>query len=143
MAFDIALNHYKVYIVSTMHNPHRRRSRLHARLFRTHGCRTLISVLALVAVTLAVVPARPNAPVDPHGLGPILAYISTGWDTLTRSMNECTTVVDPKFAANSVMYLPADFRRNGGFDAHRSLIAADMRIGRGPFADRVHSGSRT
>jgi alpha,alpha-trehalase len=24
-------------------------------------------------------------------------------------MNECTTVVDPKFAANSVMYLPADF----------------------------------
>ena len=43
------------------------------------------------------------------GLTPIRAYISTGWDTLTRSMNECGTVVDTKLAATSVMYLPADF----------------------------------
>src|SRR6202162_5813927 len=116
-AFEIALNRFKVYIVSTMQNPRRRLFRLHARLFRTHGCRTFISTCALVAVTLAVVPARPNAPADPHGLGPILAYISSGWDTLTRSMNECTTVVDPKFAATPVMYFPADFREPAALTA--------------------------
>jgi len=62
-----------------------------------------------LAITLIPAPARPDPAADPHGLGPILAYISTGWNTLTRSMNECSTVVDPKFAAASVMYLPADF----------------------------------
>jgi alpha,alpha-trehalase len=127
VAFDIALNRYKVYIVSTMHNPRRRRSRLYARLFRTHGYRIFISACALVAVTLAVVPAHPNAPADPHGLGPILAYISTGWDTLTRSMNECTTVVDPKFAANSVMYLPADFREPTALTALQNQCKFDVK----------------
>jgi alpha,alpha-trehalase len=42
------------------------------------------------------------------GLEPILGYISKTWDTLTRSMEECTTVVDPKLAENSVLYLPAE-----------------------------------
>src|SRR6266481_5198601 len=42
------------------------------------------------------------------GLEPILGYISKSWDTLTRSMEDCTTVVDPKLAENSVLYLPAD-----------------------------------
>ncbi len=41
------------------------------------------------------------------GLEPILGYISKTWDTLTRSMEDCTTVVDPKLAQNSVLYLPA------------------------------------
>jgi alpha,alpha-trehalase len=43
------------------------------------------------------------------GLAPILNYISTGWDTLTRSMTDCQTVVDPKLTEASVLYLPADF----------------------------------
>ncbi len=43
------------------------------------------------------------------GLNPILNYISTGWDTLTRSMTDCQTVVDPKLTEASVLYLPADF----------------------------------
>jgi alpha,alpha-trehalase len=43
------------------------------------------------------------------GLNPILTYISSGWDTLTRSMTECQTVVDPKLTEASVLYLPADF----------------------------------
>jgi alpha,alpha-trehalase len=42
------------------------------------------------------------------GLEPILGYIAKTWDTLTRSMEECTTVVDPKLAENSVLYLPAE-----------------------------------
>jgi alpha,alpha-trehalase len=43
------------------------------------------------------------------GLTPIREYIYKSWDTLTRSMEDCSTVVDPKLAENSVLYLPADF----------------------------------
>jgi alpha,alpha-trehalase len=42
------------------------------------------------------------------GLEPILTYIAKSWDTLTRSMEDCSTVVDPKLAEHSVLYLPAD-----------------------------------
>ena len=33
-----------------------------------------------------------------NGLEPILGYIGKSWDTLTRSIADCTTVVDPKLA---------------------------------------------
>ena len=55
--------------------------------------------------------AEPDESADsksPAGLEPILDYIAKTWDTLTRSMEECTTVVDPKLAENSVLYLPAE-----------------------------------
>jgi alpha,alpha-trehalase len=42
------------------------------------------------------------------GLTPILTYISSGWDTLTRSLSDCHTLVDPKLTEASVLYLPAD-----------------------------------
>ena len=71
-------------------------------------------VLALLLFCI-VVPARVFADsgketesVRMKGLEPILEYISTSWDTLTRSMEDCTTVVDPKLAENSVLYLPAE-----------------------------------
>jgi alpha,alpha-trehalase len=41
------------------------------------------------------------------GLQPILEYISTAWDTLTRSMTDCQSVVDPKIKVAPVLYLPA------------------------------------
>ncbi|MFZ0878730.1 MAG: hypothetical protein WA002_04505, partial [Candidatus Acidiferrales bacterium] len=44
-----------------------------------------------------------------RGLDPIRGYISNAWDTLTRSLTKCETVVDPKLQASSVLYLPADF----------------------------------
>jgi alpha,alpha-trehalase len=44
-----------------------------------------------------------------QGLTPIREYISAGWDSLTRSLTECKTIVDPKLAAASVLYVPADF----------------------------------
>jgi alpha,alpha-trehalase len=43
------------------------------------------------------------------GLKPILQYISSAWDTLTRSMSECESVVDPKIKVAPVLYLPAGF----------------------------------
>ncbi len=76
--------------------------------------RVWVWTAALVGSVLAL-PVRANplrAATDPpadQGLQPILEYISTGWDTLTRSMENCSTVVDPKLAAKSILYLPADF----------------------------------
>src|SRR5215475_10785046 len=42
------------------------------------------------------------------GLAPIREYIFKSWDTLTRSMEDCSTVVDSKLVENSVLYLPAE-----------------------------------
>jgi alpha,alpha-trehalase len=33
-------------------------------------------------------------------------YISQGWDTLSRSMSECKTLIDPKVTTPPVLYLP-------------------------------------
>jgi alpha,alpha-trehalase len=53
--------------------------------------------------------AEVGSPATEAGLAPILTYISSGWDTLTRSMTDCQTVVDPKLTEASVLYVPADF----------------------------------
>ena len=36
----------------------------------------------------------------------ILSYIHTNWNTLSRSMSSCTSVVDPKVTSVPVLYLP-------------------------------------
>ena len=57
-----------------------------------------------------------------QGLKPILDYISTAWDTLTRSMTDCQSIVDPKIAATPVLYLPKDVAEpDCREDAHRQL----------------------
>ncbi len=66
----------------------------------------VIALLALASVRTYAAEAK-SAPES--GLAPILTYISSGWDTLTRSMTDCQTVVDPKLTEASVLYLPADF----------------------------------
>jgi alpha,alpha-trehalase len=75
----------------------------------------LLAPLLVLALSL---PARPQAtsaqpspsrPAAAPGLAPILHYISNAWDTLTRSMNQCASVTDPKLKTASVIYLPADF----------------------------------
>ena len=53
------------------------------------------------------VAAPASAPAD-QGLKPILNYISSAWDTLTRSMTDCGSVVDPKIKVPPVLYLPAE-----------------------------------
>jgi alpha,alpha-trehalase len=65
--------------------------------------------LACLAALCCPSASRPDGAPDTQGLAPIRTYISNGWDSLTRSLNECKTVVDTKLAATSVMYLPADF----------------------------------
>ena len=49
------------------------------------------------------------APATATATKPILEYISSGWDTLTRSMGECATIVDTKLVGKSILYVPADY----------------------------------
>jgi alpha,alpha-trehalase len=65
--------------------------------------RSICLVLCLLASSLWA-PAADSA----AGLGPIKSYISSSWDVLTRSMTRCDSIGDPKLAAPSVLYLPAD-----------------------------------
>ena len=84
----------------------------------SHAMRVCRMLLALfLAVDLAAPSVRAGqsgsslaeASGESEGLNAILAYISTGWDTLTRSMSECSTIVDSKLAGKSILYVPADF----------------------------------
>ena len=65
---------------------------------------TLIATLSIG--TWGQAPGRQVA--GSSNLDEILAYIHAGWDSLTRSTNSCAGISDPKLAATSVLYLPAD-----------------------------------
>lgn len=68
----------------------------------------LSAVIVFTAIDAEALAAPAKTPAD-SALQPILEYISSAWDTLTRSMNDCQSVVDPKIAEASVLYLPAGF----------------------------------
>src|SRR5437762_7213885 len=68
-----------------------------------------VLLLAICLVQAGLSPAASKATVGEQGLAPIRSYIAASWDTLTRSMTKCDTVVDPKLAERSILYLPADF----------------------------------
>jgi len=80
--------------------------------YASRVCRTVLALFLAVEVS-----ARPGESEKPstqataqsEGLEPILRYISSGWDTLTRSMIDCSTIVDSKLAGKSILYVPADF----------------------------------
>jgi alpha,alpha-trehalase len=61
----------------------------------------------IFCISSAPTPVASAMPADGQGLKPILDYISTAWDTLTRSMTDCQSLVDPKMKVAPVLYLPA------------------------------------
>jgi alpha,alpha-trehalase len=89
-----------------MKNP---RSRALSRLRRVSFRYQKVAVAAVIFFAICPEGFAQEAANKEAGLGQIRSYIAAGWDTLTRSMVDCNTVVDPKLAAASVLYLPADF----------------------------------
>jgi alpha,alpha-trehalase len=75
---------------------------------RSRDCLRL-TLLALAIVPAASVQGTAQSVPSQPGLTSILSYISSGWDTLTRSMTDCNTVGDTKVNQKSVLYLPAHF----------------------------------
>jgi alpha,alpha-trehalase len=92
------------------------------------GARILRAVVVVLWVSISAwtaivgpaeqVSAQVNAD---DGLRPILDYIGGAWDSLTRSMTACGSVVDPKIKVPPVLYLPKNMRQP---DAVKKLAAA-------------------
>jgi alpha,alpha-trehalase len=71
---------------------------------------TRLALLALLSFALAATGASfPQPQVAANGLEPIRNYIATGWDRLTRSLDNCETFADPKLAGHPTLYLPYDY----------------------------------
>ncbi|MFY9976793.1 MAG: trehalase family glycosidase, partial [Candidatus Sulfotelmatobacter sp.] len=77
-----------------------------------------ISAWTAIVGSAEQVSAQVNAD---DGLRPILDYIGGAWDSLTRSMTECGSVVDPKIKVPPVLYLPKNMPQP---DAVKKLAAA-------------------
>ena len=57
----------------------------------------------------------------------ILDYIHKSWDTLSRSMYECKSIVDPKVNQVPVLYLPADLPTPAAVESMRNSCNVDVR----------------
>jgi alpha,alpha-trehalase len=66
-------------------------------------------VLSIFLFTLEPRAGRASSEQAGAGLGPVLHYIETDWDVLTRSMTRCDSIVDPKLPEAALLYLPASF----------------------------------
>jgi alpha,alpha-trehalase len=100
---------------ATPMNPHISNLSRHLRF-----CAGRCLAVAFFACGLASAATEPVDAPPGQGLDPILDYISSGWDVLTRSMTDCESVVDPKVKVAPVLYLPAGFSEP---DAVRKLVA--------------------
>jgi len=56
----------------------------------------------------------------------VLHYISGAWTSLTRSMSECKSLVDPKFSQRPVLYLPADYAEPPALTELQSRCSVDV-----------------
>jgi alpha,alpha-trehalase len=81
-------------------------SRIFRQCLRLAEYRFLIAALVCGALAQTAAAGQATA-ADGKGLKPVLEYISTAWDTLTRSMTDCQSLVDPKMKVPPVLYLPA------------------------------------
>ena len=87
-------------------------------------CRRFLVIVVLCLSATGHAFAAPANATESQGLKPILTYISTAWDTLTRSMTDCASVVDPKIKVPPVLYLPKDFAE----PAAVQKLAADCNV---------------
>ncbi len=79
-------------------------------------CLSFLAVAA-IASSAAQAPDVGAGPGTQPDADATLRYIHSAWDTLTRSMTDCHSLVDIKIAANPVLYLPA------GLPAPKELAA--------------------
>jgi len=68
-------------------------------------------IVALFGLVFIATPGKSQAErtTPDSNLQDILAYIHSGWDSLTRSTTSCRGISDPKLSAAPVLYLPAGF----------------------------------
>src|SRR4051812_23861204 len=67
---------------------------------------------AVIFATTAAHAGTPPVPAQPDSYADVLQYIDHAWDVLTRSMDGCDTITDPKMPEQSVLYVPAEYAIN-------------------------------
>ncbi|WP_348266263.1 trehalase family glycosidase [Edaphobacter paludis] len=87
-----------------------------------------IGILLLAAAALLPRSASPQTPsTDAASNAKILSYIHTSWDTLSRSMTDCKSLVDPKVTTAPILYLPADLTTPAPVAAMQKLCNVEVR----------------
>jgi len=69
------------------------------------GARTLAPLIVITLLWSGS--SHAQSPAADTEKGKILDYISSGWNSLSRSMTECRSLVDPKVTTRPILYLPA------------------------------------
>ena len=80
----------------------------------------------LLAATLLTGSARPQT-ADAASSAKILTYIHNSWDTLSRSMTDCKSLVDPKVTTAPILYLPAGLATPPAVTAMQKLCNVEVR----------------
>jgi alpha,alpha-trehalase len=83
----------------------------------------LRSIAAAFCLALAAAAQSPQSSSPPS----IDAYIHQSWDTLQRSMTDCTSLIDPKLTTTPVLYLPAGEAVPLEVEAMESKCRVDVR----------------
>src|SRR5208282_3307991 len=80
-------------------------------MVRTRRSRSIwVFVILSILLVAPKFHARATSPEQTDsGLAPVLHYIASDWDALTRSMTRCDSIVDPKLPEAALLYLPAGF----------------------------------
>ena len=68
----------------------------------------LFRLLVFAAAAIHIASAQEASPGASPNSEATLSYIHSAWDTLTRSMTDCHSLVDIKVTANPILYMPSD-----------------------------------
>src|SRR5579875_1019657 len=82
---------------------------------------------ALLVALIVVLTCGPSCARAQQPTAPIADYIHASWDKLSRSMTECSSVVDAKVTTAPVLYLPADEGMPASVKALQAECKVDVR----------------
>ncbi len=71
-----------------------------------YTARAYASLVIVALLSAGAAHSQARGP-DPTENAKILAYIDSSWNTLSRSMTDCKSLVDPKLTTTPILYLPA------------------------------------
>jgi alpha,alpha-trehalase len=90
----------------------------------------LLRISALLFTTTTILSGSANAQssaLNAASQAKILSYIHNSWDSLSRSMSDCKSLVDPKVTTAPVLYLPAGLATPAPVVAAQKLCNVEVR----------------
>jgi alpha,alpha-trehalase len=86
-----------------------------------------LPALLVLVFTVFSGSASPQTPSSSAGKAKILSYIHSSWDTLSRSMTSCKSVIDPKVTTPPILYLPAGMATPASVAAMQQQCKVEVR----------------